>query len=46
MADLFRAYKVDRAEIPGYFIESTAPNNLDDRSTAPPIGTRQADTTG
>jgi pimeloyl-ACP methyl ester carboxylesterase len=36
MADLFRAYKVDGAAIPGYFIESTAPDNLDDRFTAPP----------
>ena len=35
MAHLFRAYKVDGAKIPTYFIESTAPDNVDDGLTPP-----------
>ncbi|MGA2894479.1 MAG: hypothetical protein ABSE22_16565 [Xanthobacteraceae bacterium] len=35
MAHLFRAYKVDGAKIPTYFIESTAPNNVEDPLTPP-----------
>jgi hypothetical protein len=31
MPDLFRAYSVPGTRIPTYFIESTAPNNVDDR---------------
>ncbi len=34
MANLFNAYCVQQAQIPTYFIESTAPNNVDD-SPAP-----------
>jgi pimeloyl-ACP methyl ester carboxylesterase len=33
MADLFSAYEVQGAKIPAYFIESTAPNNIDDHAT-------------
>ena len=31
MPDLFRAYKVLGSKIPAYFIESTAPDNVDDK---------------
>ena len=34
MSNLFHAYSVQGANIPTYFIESTAPNNVDD-SPAP-----------
>lgn len=36
MPALFRAYKVLQAKIPTYFIASTAPDNVDDTSQAPP----------
>jgi hypothetical protein len=34
MLDFFRAHEVDGARVPAYFIESTAPNNVDDRTPA------------
>jgi pimeloyl-ACP methyl ester carboxylesterase len=37
MADFFRAHKAVRTAIPTYFIESTAPNNVDDIAPEPPI---------
>jgi hypothetical protein len=36
MLDFFRAYKADGTTIPAYFIESTAPENVDDRVEPPP----------
>jgi hypothetical protein len=36
MADFFHAYFAERAKIPTFFIESTAPNDVDDRP-APPV---------
>jgi hypothetical protein len=36
MADLFHAYHAEGAKIPTYFIETTAPNNVDD-SLAPSV---------
>jgi hypothetical protein len=33
MPDLFHAYRADGAKIPTYFIETTAPNNVDDSPT-------------
>ena len=35
MPDLFGAYRVERTKIPTYFVESTAPNNVDDNPTSP-----------
>ncbi len=37
MSDFFRAHKAVRTVIPTYFIESTAPNNVDDIVPEPPI---------
>ena len=34
MPDLFCAYRVERTKIPTYFVESTAPNNVDDNPTS------------
>jgi len=33
MPDLFHTYRADGAKIPTYFIESTAPNNVDNSPT-------------
>src|SRR5271165_634354 len=40
MPDLFRAYRAEGTKIPTYFVESTAPNNVDDSpsSAAAPAG--------
>ena len=45
MPDLFYAYYTEGAKIPSYFIESTAPNNVDDSPTPPraPEGLIQVD---
>jgi hypothetical protein len=37
MSDFFRAYKADGTQIPTYFIESTAPNNVDDTAVDKPM---------
>ena len=37
MSDFFRAHKADGTTIPTYFIESTAPNNVDDTGVVPPV---------
>ena len=35
MLDFFRAYRAEGTRIPAYFIESTAPDNVDDRNVPP-----------
>jgi hypothetical protein len=37
MSDFFRAHKADGTTIPTYFIESTAPDNVDDTAVVPPV---------
>jgi hypothetical protein len=37
MSVFFRAYKAVRTPIPTYFIESTAPDNVDDEAPLPPV---------
>jgi hypothetical protein len=37
MSDFFRAHRAVRTPIPTYFIESTAPDNVDDVAPEPPI---------
>ena len=37
MTEFFRAYKADKVPIPTYFIESTAPDNVDDTASLPPV---------
>jgi hypothetical protein len=37
MAHLFRAYRAQDVQFSAYFIESTAPDNVEDRPSAPPV---------
>jgi len=37
MSDFFRAHQAVGTTIPTYFIESTAPNNVDDTVAVPPV---------